>query len=90
MDREKIQSLSVFFICVHLCYLRLKILKMTVLGVSPGVTMREARRLRNGLARDAPATFSLWIFPQILMRGSIYAPHRQRMAALLDNLGLMK
>ena len=36
-------------------------------GVSPGVRMREARRLRNGLARDAPATFPPWAFPQILM-----------------------
>ena len=29
-----------------------------VLRERPGVTMREAKHLRNGLARDAPATFS--------------------------------
>ena len=33
--------------------------------------MREAGRLRNGLARDAPATFLLRTFPQILMRDGV-------------------
>ena len=38
-------------------------------GVSPGVRLRKAGRLRNGLARDAPATMEAGI-PQIFMRGS--------------------
>ena len=45
-------------------------LKLTGLGVSPGVRLREAGRLRNGLVRDAPATMTAGI-PQIFMRGSI-------------------
>ena len=46
-------SSSSAYICVHL---RLEILELTGLGVSPGEKLREAGRLRNGLARDAPAT----------------------------------
>ena len=52
----KIESLSEYFICVHLCSSVVKILKLTGLGVPPGREMREAGRLRTGLERDAPAT----------------------------------
>ena len=46
-------------------------------GVLPGVRMREARRLRNGLARDATATIQAGI-PQNMMFGSLNKCHSKR------------
>jgi len=40
-------------------------------GVSPGPGMQEARRLRDGLERDAPATHFILHISQTLTRGGI-------------------
>jgi hypothetical protein len=67
MDRDKIQSISVFFICVHPVHLWLKNLEMTVLGetpaprgpgILPGVVIHSLRFSSSVIGRSGELTRS--------------------------------